>query len=109
MGIGNGSATADHTMTMVFDSDEEMGHDGTQPSKRIYKVTDQKQLSEIVLDCFDKTNQIAQNDHFSRRVSNKVKAVVAEDEDGTSNIGDFNESNDVKIESQPFERAKDVC
>ena len=76
-----------------------MGHDGTQPSKRIYKVTDQKQLSEIVLDCFDKTNQIAQNDHFSRRVSNKVKAVVAEDEDGTSNIGDFNENNDVKIES----------
>ena len=99
MGIGTGSVAADHTLTLIFDSDEEMGHDGAQPGDMIYKVTDQKRLSDIVEDCFDEGNLTAQNDHFNRRVSNKVKAVVTEDEDRTSNIGDFNESAGVKVES----------
>ena len=58
-GIGTGSVAADHTLTLIFDSDEEIHNDtipGGGGSIGESKGHEQKRLSEIVEDYLDEGN-----------------------------------------------------
>ena len=57
-GVGTGSVAADHTLTLIFDSDEEMPQDnlGSNLADKNIRPVDQKRLSEIVEDYLDEGN-----------------------------------------------------
>ena len=101
-GVGTGSMAADHTLTLIFDSDEDdqnSNKDANGSPKNndnsgniipsYSKVNEQKRLSQIVEDYLDEENETPFNHLKERNSANSRKS------------GSF--SNNENDKSQPFE------
>ena len=64
-GVGTGSVAADHTLTLIFDSDDEEMKDGDQNNPSQIQ-NEQKRLSEIVEDYLDEGNLTPTNHRHGR-------------------------------------------
>ena len=66
LGIGTGALAADHTLTLIFDSDDEQIIDNSMMQNTVSK---QKRLSEIVEDYFNEGGQTPNNIQESKKQS----------------------------------------